>query len=131
MKKLFLFIFVASLAICFLSCSNDDGDNDSSKYPLTGTWKGENVMYSLFEGGTWYSVMEFHTDGSYSNYYQKSDGTIQRRSEDNKYIMTSDSTFTTYDATTNKKMGEYTLYGSYFKASSWRSSTIYVTFWKQ
>lgn len=35
MKKLFLFIFVASLAICFSSCSNDDDDNNEQVFKTT------------------------------------------------------------------------------------------------
>lgn len=35
MKKLFLFIFVASLAICFSSCSNDDDNNDEKEIGTT------------------------------------------------------------------------------------------------
>ena len=118
------------MVVSFSSCSkDDDGDNNNSY--MVGTWKAENDLYGMIEGGTWYTVMEFHKDGSFSNYYQNSNGLIQRRTEDNKFVMTSDSTFTTYDASNNKKMGDYIIYGSNFKPSKWRTSVYYLTFWKQ
>lgn len=117
------------MLVCLSSCSKDDDGDNSNKF-IVGTWKAENYLYGIFEGGTWYTVMEFHKDGSYSYYFQNTNGIVQRKNDDNKYVMTSDSTFTTYKASNNEKTGDYTIYGSYLKPNGVEQTSL-NTFWKQ
>jgi hypothetical protein len=76
--------------------------------------------------------MEFRKDGTFSNYYQKSDGTIQMRTDNNHYVITSETMFTTYKSD-KTKIGDFICDKSSFKPKDWNSSSTlyYFTFWKQ
>lgn len=81
MKKLLLALVLMVPMLAFTGCKDEPDNNE-----LVGTtWKWNNYLYGAINGGTWYQVITFTSNDKYTTYYQKSDGTIQRKNEGCKY----------------------------------------------
>lgn len=79
MRKI-LFLLIA-LPMLFTACSPKEEDNR-----IVGTtWAWEDYLFGFFEGGTWYKIIQFTGNDTYTAFYRKSDGMIKNKSEDNRY----------------------------------------------
>lgn len=83
MKKLLLALALMVPMLAFTGCGGDDEPDNE----LVGTtWKWQNYMFSMVNGGTWYQIITFTSNDEYTSYYQKTDGTIKNKEEGCKYV---------------------------------------------
>lgn len=81
MKKVLLLLLMVA---AFVACSKDDEKEIDNKLVGT-TWAWENYMFGLINGGTWYQIIQFTSNETYTSFYKKEDGTIKNKEEGCKY----------------------------------------------
>lgn len=77
-----ILFFMAILPLVLTACSPKEENNR-----LVGTtWACEDYEFEFFLGETWYKIIQFTSNDTYTTFRRKSsDGMIRNKSEDNRY----------------------------------------------
>lgn len=82
MKKV---LFLLLMVTAFVACSDDDDKKEVDNQLVGTTWLWENYIFGLVNGGTWYQIIQFTSNNTYTTFYKKEDGTIKNKEEGCKY----------------------------------------------